>query len=148
MSYDRLNRRGLCRVSRKYLRVFTALIRHHHHKQLVGKEFISIILLYHKLSPTEVRAGTQGKNLEAKGNRGHGGVPLACSLSLVQPAFLQHPGPVEQAWHQSQWAGPSHTSHNQENTHTTDLPVNQSGEVIFSSKGPLSPMTLTCVKMT
>lgn len=46
------------------------------------------------------------------------------------------------------WARPYMSIINQENTHPTDLPTNQSDGTVFSIEVPSSQMTISCVKLT
>lgn len=73
------------------------------------KSLIWHMLPKHSSSQTEVRAGTQDRNLEA-------GTEVQASEKgsfhwLALSASLYHPGAPAQWWHHPQWTGPSHINH-------------------------------------
>jgi hypothetical protein len=70
-----------------FIGVSTVVIKHHGQKQL-GEERVYVILQLsgHSLSLWEVRAETQGRNLEAGGSRGHGRELLTGLLLMARSA--------------------------------------------------------------
>ena len=88
----------------------------------------------------EVRAGTQGRNLEA-GAKAES-VEEHCFPAwipwLAQFAFLSNPRSTTQGWHGPQWAWPCHTNQWARKC-SIDLPVGQSDGDIFSAEVPFFP---------
>lgn len=122
----------------------------HYNQRQLGKESIRLFPLT-PYTPTrrELRAGTEGRNLEA-GTDAEAIKEcylLSCPLRLSQLDFLYIPGPHIQEWQQPQWAGPSPINH-QSIKHLTDMPTGQSEVDIFSIEFLGSQITLACVPLT
>lgn len=69
--------------------IFTAMIKHHVHKQLVKERVYFILQLQgHGPSLLEVRAGSQSRNLAGDDTEAIGELLTARPSWLVQPAFI------------------------------------------------------------
>jgi hypothetical protein len=81
-----------------------------YHQRHCGEENVDFSwqLSGHTASLREVRAGTQGRNLEpnAEAEAMEGCCLLACSSWLVQPSSLYNSGPPAQGWHYMGWVLP------------------------------------------
>ena len=116
--------------------------------RLRKKGFISDYSFYSP-SSREVRAGTQGKNLEtgtdaeAMRSATYWCVPhMACSTCFLTPSETTCPG-----WHRLLWAVPSHASHSQESVLQTRLLVNLM-EAVSQLRVSPSQMCPGCVRLT
>ena len=97
---------------------------------LRGKNLFQHAVSHPNPSWKEVRAGTQGRNLEVETEAD--AIQESC-FWFSQPAFLYTSEPPAQGWHHPQWYGPSHINHLSRKW-PTDSSIGQSYGGIFSFK--------------
>lgn len=102
--------------SRRQLKVKSSHVslrvsRNNDHKQVGRKKRFSLLTIIVSLLAKELRAGTQGKNLESGTDVKTMKESCLLACANAQQVFLQHTETSVQAWPGSEWAGISHINH-------------------------------------